>query len=79
MYAPFSRVTVTLPTFVIVALRDMVEGTEYSVSDLLTGRLLRSFSKEDLLNVADKHPEFKPIVEAWLMFRQELLQRPRSN
>jgi hypothetical protein len=50
----------------------MVEGGEYSVSDLLTGWLLRSLSKKDLLNVADKHPEFKPLVEAWLASRQKL-------
>ena len=62
----YSRLTVTLPTFVIVALREMVEGGEYSVSDLLTGWLLRSISKKDLLSVAAKHPEFKPIIKAWL-------------
>jgi hypothetical protein len=70
---------VTLPTFVVVALREMVEGGEYSVSDLLTGWLLQSLSKKDLLNVAAKHPEFKPLVEAWLASRQKLLRSRRPN
>ena len=62
----FSSITVTLPTLVVVALHDMVEGSEQSISDLLAGWLLRSISPEDMQKVADKHPEFKPLVEAWL-------------
>lgn len=72
---PYSRITVTLPTFVIVALREMVEGGKYSVSDLLTGWLLRSLSRKDLRKVADKHPEFKPVIEAWLASRRKLASR----
>jgi len=72
---PYSRITVTLPTFIIVALRDTVEGGEYSVSDLLTGWLLQALSEKDLQNVADKHPEFKPVIEAWLASRRKLVSR----
>lgn len=71
----YSRLSVTLPTFIVVALRDMVEGGKYSVSDLLTGWLLQALSKKDLLDVADKHPEFKPVIEAWLATRQKLGSR----
>src|ERR1041385_2633948 len=69
---PYTRLTVTLPTFIIVALRDMVAGGKYSVSDLLTGWLLQALSKKDLLNVADNHPEFRSVIEAWLASRRKL-------
>jgi hypothetical protein len=69
----YSRLTVTLPTFVIVALREMVAGGEHSVSDLLTGWLLQSLSRKELRKVADKHPEFKPVIDAWLEW---LARRP---
>lgn len=63
---PYSRLTVTLPTFLIIALRELVKDSEYSVSELLEGWLTKAFSTEDLERIASKSPEFKRAAEAWL-------------
>lgn len=62
----YSRITVTLPTFLIIALREIVKGSEYSVSQLLEGWLTKVISTKDLEAIASRSPEFKRAAEAWL-------------
>ena len=68
---PYSRLTVTLPTFVIIALRELVKDSEHSVSELLTGWLLKSFSVEDLDKIVARSPEFKQAARAWINWLDE--------
>src|ERR1051326_1882292 len=69
---PYGRLTVTLPTFVIIALRELVKDSEYSVSELLTGWLLKSLSVKDLEKIAARSPEFKQTARAWIKWLGDL-------
>jgi hypothetical protein len=74
MTKPYSRITVTLPTFLIVALRQLVkdandkhpEHGEWSVSTLLQAWLFRVITQGELIKVAEQSREFKPAAVAWL-------------
>jgi hypothetical protein len=71
-----SQLCVTLPTFVIIALRVMVEDANrqhpesaWTVSRLLESFLLQALRKEKRTlfeEIALKSPDFKRAAEAWL-------------
>jgi hypothetical protein len=74
---PYSRLTVTLPTFIIITLREMVkdenekhpDNTPWTISLLLERWLMKAFGKERVKlwnDIAEKSPEFKRAAEAWL-------------
>jgi len=73
----YSRLTITLPTFVIITLHEMVkdanekqpDNTPWTVSLLLERWLMAAFGKERVKlwnDIAKKSPEFKRAAEAWL-------------
>ena len=69
-----SRITVTLPTFIIIALRHLVkaandkrrDGDKWTVSSLLEAWLLQVLTTKELNEVAKASPEFKAAAEAWI-------------
>jgi hypothetical protein len=73
---PYSRLTVTLPTFLIIALREMVRGSEYSVSQLLEGWLTKAFSTKDLEAMVSKSSEFRRAAQAWLRWPPKRKRKP---
>jgi hypothetical protein len=70
---PFGEIRVTLPKFIIIALRQMVKDANardsdprWTVSQLLESFLFEVLTGEELEKVAGESPEFKREAEAWL-------------
>lgn len=77
--AVYGELRVRLPRFLIIALREMVKGSEYSVSELLEGWLTKVISTKDLEAIASRSPEFKRAAEAWLRLPPKRKRRTRSS
>lgn len=81
-----TRLTVTLPTFVVIALRYMVKSenagrspeSRWTVSLLLESWLLEAFTKEDLSKVQKASPEFRAAATAWMRWMGKRI-RERSK
>jgi hypothetical protein len=70
---PFGEIRVTLPKFLIIALRQMVKDANardndprWTVSQLLESFLFQVITKDEMDAIAKKSPEFKREAEAWL-------------
>ena len=70
---PFGEIRLTLPKFIIIALRQMVKDgnardndPRWTVSQLLESFLFQIITKEELEEIGKKSPEFKREAEAWL-------------
>jgi hypothetical protein len=77
MERPYSRITLTLPTFVIIALREVVKemnaaairNPHVSVSKLVEEWLLQivaADNKSRINAIAKRSPEFRRQAEAWI-------------
>lgn len=83
--AAYSRITVTLPTVIIITLRQLVKdanekhpnGERWCVSALIEKWLFATITENELENVAVKAPGFKRAAKAWM--RWEALQRARRK
>jgi hypothetical protein len=82
--AVYSRITVTLPTFAILMLRQFAKresgkrGRAETVSTLLEGWILALLSPREIEKAAKASPEFRRIAAAWVL-REERIQRERAN
>lgn len=72
---PFGEIRVTLPKFLIIALRQMVKDANvrhndprWTVSQLLESFLFEAITEDELNTVGKKSPEFKREAEAWLLW-----------
>lgn len=71
---PYAQLRVTLPKFLIIAMREMVKEANaardndprWSVSQLLESFLLQVITAQEMNAVAEKSPEFNREAEAWL-------------
>lgn len=81
----YSRITVTLPTVIIIILRQLMKDANrkrpsrerWSISPLLERWLFDAITKNDLEKVAVKAPGFKRAALAWV--RWEAQQRARRK
>jgi hypothetical protein len=81
----YGRITVTLPTFIIITLRHLVKDAnekhpdrgKWCVSALLERWLSDTITKNELEKVAVNAPGFKRAAEAWM--RWEAQQRARRK
>jgi hypothetical protein len=85
----YSRITVTLPTFIVITLRHLVKDAnekhpeweeEWSLSALLERWLSDNITRNELEKVAVNAPGFKRAAEAWMRWEaQERARRPRMT
>lgn len=81
----YSRITVTLPTFIVITLRHLVkdandknpERSQWCVSALMERWLFDTITKNELEKVAINAPGFKRAAEAWMKW--EAQQRARRK
>jgi hypothetical protein len=73
--APFGEIRVTLPNFIIIALRQMVKNENainndprWTVSQLLESFLFQAITREEMDALGKKSPDFKREAEAWLLW-----------
>jgi hypothetical protein len=81
--AAYSRITVTLPTFAIIIVRQLVKRANEkrpgsrTVSSLLESWLLPTFSADEITELGNVSPEFKRAAEAWI--RWEAQERAKGK
>ncbi|HEX7677341.1 MAG TPA: hypothetical protein VF713_04410 [Thermoanaerobaculia bacterium] len=84
--AAYSRITVTLPTFILITLRHLVKDAnekhpewkeKWCVSALLERWLFDTIRKNELEHVAVNAPGFERAAKAWM--RWEAQQRARRK
>ena len=82
----YSRVTITLPTVLLLIIRQMVKDSNkehltprpWTLSVLLERWLFDGLRKADFLNNSTKAPGFERAAEAWMRWEaQERARRPR--
>jgi hypothetical protein len=82
----YSRITVTLPTFILITLRHLVKDAnekhpewkeKWSISALFERWLSDTITKNELENVAVGAPGFERAAKAWM--RWEAQQRARRK
>ncbi len=87
--AAYSRITVTLPTFIVITLRHLVKDTnekhpewkeKWSISALFERWLSDTLTRNELENVAIKVPGFERAAKAWMRWEaQQRALRKRHN
>jgi hypothetical protein len=78
----YSRITVTLPTFIVIIVQQVVKRANEkspgeSLSSILERFLLHTFTAEEYTKAGEEWPEFKRAAEAWI--RWEAQERERGN
>jgi hypothetical protein len=79
----YSRITVTLPTFIIITLRHLVKDAndkhpdreKWCVSALLERWLSDTITKNELEKVAVNAPGFERVAEAWMKWEAQQCAR----
>jgi hypothetical protein len=82
----YSRITVTLPTFIIITLRHLVKDAnekhpdreKWCVSALLERWLADTITKNELEKVAVNAPGFRRAAEAWMRWEAQQSARRKA-
>jgi hypothetical protein len=73
----YSRVTITIPTFAIIIVRQLAKRANekrpgsQTVSGLLESWLLPTFSADEITALGKTSPDFKRAAEAWIRWEAQ--------
>lgn len=81
----YSRVTITIPTFAIIMVRQLVKRANekrpgsLTVSALLESWLLPTFDADEITELGKQSPEFKRAAESWIRWEAQERRKKRPN